>query len=284
MRNIWLVTVGGIALGLGACHGWRGGNNAKPMTATEMCNECCQQQADACKMDSDHPGYYCPHEQQACVTACGAGDENQMCVVDTNKRMAKSAPKPLAPAPMQASNAPVAATHRVVAEQRGECDNRGTWKLKIADAHGRGSGCSSLGEVPRDVSFRIERQKELYALRDLVPTPGWQDGFAVENHDDVCIVTLTRSNHDELEHPKLMRVQLSEKNGVVSGSFHYLEEMKQPIDCRLDAVVSGEVEALAPRPAPPMVTQPPQPLPQRPPSAPAMGGSQALQPQRPVTR
>ena len=249
MRTSWLLT---LLLATG-CHQQLHLGNNKPLTATESCNECCQQRADACKLDSDHPGYYCPREQQECITACAESNENEMCVVETNTQFAKTAPKQL---PSQASNAPVAAVHHVAESARGECDNRGTWNLKIGDAKGHAVGCAGLADVPRDVSFRIERQKDLYALRDLLPQPHWQDGFAVENHDDVCVVTLTRDNHAELERPKLMTVQLSEKDGNVTGTFHYREEMKQPIDCNLDAVVTGFVEAPAPRALPPMPVLP----------------------------
>jgi hypothetical protein len=255
---MWLVP-----LLLAGCHHVHLGNN-KAMSATEVCNECCQQHADACKLDSDHPGYYCPQAQQECITACADNNENEMCVIETNKQFAKTAPKQLAP---QASNGPpVAATHKVPEAMRGECDNRGTWNLKIGDTRGHAVGCAGLGDVPRDVSFRIERQKDLYALRDLLPQPHWQDGFAVENHDDVCVVTLTRDNHSELERPKLMTVQLTEKDGNVTGTFHYREEMKQPIDCNLDAQVSGFVEAPAPRNAPPMPIMQTAPAPVAPPT------------------
>jgi hypothetical protein len=240
-----------VCLALVGCHNWHG--DTKPLTQTESCNWCCQQSADACRLENDHPSYYCPRGQQECVAACASGNENEMCVIQTNKQYAKLAPKPVAAGTAQASNGPpVAAVHHVAETARGECDNRGTWNLKIGDAKGHAVGCGGLTEVPRDVTFRIERQKDLYALRDLVPAPGWQDGFAIEDHADVCVVTLTRDNRSEPERAKLMTVQLSEKDGKVVGTFHYREEMLQPIDCKLDAQVSGFVEAPAPRAAPPM--------------------------------
>ena len=260
---------------LGGCHNWHG--DTKPLTQTETCNMCCQQTADACRMENDHPAYYCPRAQQECVTACASGNENEICVIQTNKQYAGSTPKQVATASStQASNGPpVAAVHHVAETARGECDNRGTWNLKIGDAKGHAVGCGGLTEVPRDVTFRIERQKDLYALRDLIPAPGWQDGFAIEDHTDVCVVTLTRDNRSEPERAKLMTVQLSEKDGKVTGTFHYREEMLQPIDCKLDALVTGFVEVPAARPAPPMALQP-TPFEQRtpavaPPPAPRVG-------------
>jgi hypothetical protein len=277
MIALWLVLAG--------CHHLRGDD--KPLSAGDYCKECCQQQSDACKLDSDHPGYYCPRQQQECVTACAESNENEMCVVQTNRKYAATAPKPVvATAAPAAQSPPVAAVHRPAEVQRGECDNRGTWNLKIGDAKGHAVGCAGLGQVPRDVSFRIERQKDVYALRDLIPAPGWQDGFAIESHEDVCVVTLTRDNKLDGERPKLMTVQLTEKDGNVQGTFHYIEQMKQPIDCRLDAMVTGLVEAPAPRPAPPQQL-PPQQLP--PPIAPkppvagshSIGAGQELQPTQP---
>jgi hypothetical protein len=241
---------------------------------------------DACKLDSDHPSYYCPRGQQECVTACAENDEHENCVVQTNRQFAATAPKPLAkPTPppttatQQASAGPaIAAVHKVPESSRGECDNQGTWNLKIGDATGHAVGCTGLSAVPRDVSFRIERQKDLFALHDLIPAPGWQDGFSVENHEDVCVVTLTRDNHSDAERPRTMLVQLAEKDGKVTGTFHYREDMLQPIDCRLDALVSGVVHAPAPRAAPPIAPQPPtmQAVPQTPsPGTPHVGGGVA---------
>lgn len=251
MRNTFIA-----CLVLVGCHNWRG--DAKPLTQTETCNMCCQQAADACRLENDHPSYYCPRGQQECVAACAAGNENEMCVIQTNKQFARTAPAQMStPGTAQANNGPpVAAVHHVAAAAHGECDNRGTWNLKIGDAKGRALGCGGLSEVPREVTFRIERQSDLYALRDLVPAPGWQDGFAIEDHNDVCVVTLTRDNRTDTERAKLMTVQLSEKDGKVTGTFHYREEMQQPIDCKLDALVSGYVEAPAPRALPPMPSPP----------------------------
>jgi hypothetical protein len=250
MRNMVIA-----CLALVACHHWPSDN--KPLTQTETCNMCCQQAADACRFENDHPAYYCPRAQQECVTACADGNVNENCVVQTSRQFASTAPKPVA-ATVQASNGPpVTAVHHVEETARGECDNPGTWNLKIGDAKGHAVGCGGLHEVPRDVTFRIERHKDEYALRDLLPAPGWQDGFAIEDHNDVCVVRLTRDNRTDSERSKLMTVQLSEKDGKVVGTFHYREEMLKPIDCQLDAQVDGVVEAPAPRalpppPAPPM--------------------------------
>lgn len=265
------------------CHTLR--SDDKPMSAGDTCRNCCQQSEDACKLDSDHPGYYCPKAKEECITACNANNENEMCVVQTNKQFAASAPKQMGPASSDAtasgsangatangaaangasangSAPPVAAVHPAASAARGECDNRGTWNLRIGDSQGHAVGCAGLGDVPRDVSFRIERQRDQYALRDLVPAPGWQDGFAVQNHDDVCVVTLTRDNKSDADRPRVMTVQLSEKDGTVQGTFHYRENLRQPVGCQLDALVTGVVEAEAPRAAPP------QSLPSLPPQQP----------------
>jgi hypothetical protein len=100
----------------------------------------------------------------------------------------------------------------------------------------------------------------------------------------VCVVVLTRDNRTVAERPKQMTVQLTEKDGQVTGTLHYREDLLQPIDCRLDALVSGNVEAPAPRPAPPVQLAPP-PSPPLPPqpirSAPRIGTGVAPSPGRP---
>jgi hypothetical protein len=249
------------------CHELRGDN--KPASPGDVCRECCQKAAEACRLDSDRPAYYCPGQQQECVTACAQSNENEMCVIETERQFATRAPKPLVAASAQASGPPVAAVHRVAETSRGECDNRGTWNLKIGDTKGHAAGCAGLPSVPRDVSFRIERRRDLFALEELVPAPGWQDGFSVDNHEDVCVVVLTRDNHADAERPRRMVVQLSEKEGKVVGTFHYRENLLQPVDCELDAVVSGIVIAPAPRAAPPL---PPLPLPSPVQQSPTPGG------------
>ena len=140
---------------------------------------------------------------------------------------------------------------------RGECDNRGTWELIISDAKGRGANCTALDQIPRQVTFRIERRRDAYTLDDLAPAPGWSDGFSVDNKHDECGVTLTRDNYVDSERPRRMTVMMIEKNGEVAGTFHYREELPAPAACELDATVTGMLIAPAPAPAPPPAAPPP---------------------------
>lgn len=244
------------------CHFFR--PDDKPTSPIEMCHACCQQAKDACKADSDHPGYYCPRDYQECVTACDSGDENQMCVVQINRQLAAKAPKPApAAAPQDHQQPPAAVAKAPPPAKRGECDSQGTWKLIIADAKGRGAGCSGLGDVPRQINFRLQRKSDAYVLRDLIPAPGWSDGFTVTNQSDSCVVTLTRENRVDADHPRTISVALNEVGGNVTGTFHYSEEMLQPAACTLEAPVSGALISPPPRPSPPqMQTLPPPPPPQ----------------------
>jgi hypothetical protein len=250
-----------------ACHWTR--YDAKPTTPTQMCHACCQQAQDACKLDNDHPAYYCPRDYQECVTACDAGDENQICVTQTKQKVATTAPPPHAIAAAK----PAAAVAKVAPSARGECDTRGTWQLVISEAKGRGASCTSLEQIPRQVSFRIERHHDEFALDDLAPAPGWSDGFSVDNAHDACGVTLTRDNAVDAERPRRMTVTMTEKNGEVLGTFHYREQLPMPAACELDATVTGMLIAPAPAPAPPPAAPPP-PRPERiePPKRGAGGG------------
>jgi hypothetical protein len=240
---------------VGACHWTR--YDAKPTTPTQMCHACCQQAQDACKLDTDRPGYYCPRDYQECVTACDAADENQICVIQTRPKVAATA------TPARASTAhPAAAVTKIAQTARGECDNKGTWELVISEAKGRGANCTALDQIPRQVTFRIERHQDLFALDDLAPAAGWNDGFSVDNKHDQCGVTLTRDNHVDSDRPRRMTVMMTEKNGEVMGTFHYREELPMPAACELDATVTGMLIAPAPA-APPPQQLPPPPRPQR---------------------
>ena len=128
------------------CHGVA--RDTKALTPTAMCTVCCQQANDACKMDSGlYPAAICPPKLRECTAACETGDENEMCVVQTNRELAANAPKPGAPAAAKAA-APV---------KRGECDNKGTWTLQVAATQGQSKGCAALDSIPKQVSFRIGR-------------------------------------------------------------------------------------------------------------------------------
>src|SRR3954451_42114 len=107
-----------------ACHWTR--YDARPSSSTGLSNACCQQAQDACKLDTDRPGYYCPRDYQECVTACDAGDENQICVIQTKRQLASTAPPPHAIAATPAR--PAAAVAKIAPTARGECDNKGTWE------------------------------------------------------------------------------------------------------------------------------------------------------------
>jgi len=255
MRGLVLAS---LLLSFGACHATR--YDQKATSPTQMCRACCQQAKDACMLDGDRPGYYCPRDYQECVGACDSGDENQMCVIQTERQQASRAPHPIVTAP--ATSAPPAAVAKTAAAARGECDNRGTWELIISDAKGRAASCSALGEIPRQVTFRIERRRDEFALSDLAAAPGWSDAFSVENKPSECGVTLTRDNGTDAARPRRMTVTMTERNGEVLGTFHYREALPKPAECELDATVTGMLIAPAPRPAP-APTEPRQPRPER---------------------
>ncbi|HEY1584065.1 MAG TPA: hypothetical protein VGH63_00185 [Polyangia bacterium] len=246
-----------VLLALAGCHGWRSDRD-RAVSPAEYCLVCCAQARDACKMDSDHTGYYCPRDYQECVNACADNNENQMCVVETNRKFAATAPKPIA---ATAAEAKVTTAQRVTPpDAHGECDVKGTWSLTIDDASGHGNGCGALDKVPRDLTFRIESKHSEYALRDLAPQPGWDDRFHVDNRADQCGVVLTRDNRSDGERPRTMTIELTERGGAVTGIFRYVETMPKPALCELEAKVRGKVAAPAPQAAPPQ-TAPVQPPP-----------------------
>ncbi len=247
------------------CHGWRSDQD-RAVSPGEYCRGCCQQAKDACSMDSDHPGYYCPRDYKECVDACADNNENQMCVVETNRKFASTAPKPVAAPEARATTTAPRVTST---EAHGECDVKGTWSLTIDDASGHGKGCGSLDKVPRDLTFRIESKHHEYALRDLAPQPGWDDQFQVDNRADQCGVVLTRDNRSDGERPRTMTIELTERGGAVTGIFRYVETMPRPAVCELEAKVRGNVAAPAPQAAPPQTQpMPPPPRPQMPTSSP----------------
>ena len=267
-----------LALLVAGCHGWRG-ESSRSMTPGEYCRLCCQQAQDACKMDSDRPGYYCPRDYQECIGACADNNENQICVADTNRRYAATAPKklpesaaPTTPAtPMPNATAAAAPP---LHEHGGECDTKGTWRLVIDDTSGRAKSCGALDKVPRDLTFRIEMTHHEYALRDLAPQPGWEDVFHIDNRADQCAVVLTRDNRSDSERPRSMTIELIERAGQVIGTFRYVETMPKPAVCELEAKVSGNVAAPPPRAAPPQSMPPPPQSAPVPPQQPQMPSSQ----------
>jgi hypothetical protein len=255
MRGLLLAS---LVVSSGACHWTR--YDQKATSPTQMCHACCQQAKDACMLDGDRPGYVCPTEYQECVGACDAGDENQMCVIQTERQLASRAPRPLVTPPSSPSPSSPPAAIAKTAAARGECDNKGTWQLVISEAKGHATHCSALGEIPREVSFRIERRHDEFALSDLAAAPGWSDAFSVANKPDECGVTLKRDNATDAARPRRMTVTMTERNGEVLGTFHYREELPKPAECELDATVTGMLVAPAPRPAPePVAPRPPRP-------------------------
>lgn len=241
-----------------SCHGWKPDGGAQAATPGEYCVACCGQAQDACKFDSAHPGYYCPRQYQECTKACVDHDENEMCVIDTNKRYAALAPKPAASAP---ASPPVATVRTLRPELRGECDKQGTWTLELADASGRGQACAGLASVPREVTFRIERRRAEYALSDLAPVPGWEDAFTVENQPDRCGVTLTRTRRADGA-TRTVVIALTARDSKVDGTFRYAEQLPKPAVCELSSTVTGSVQPLAPAEPPPQSLPPRPALPQ----------------------
>ena len=240
-------------LALASCHDTLRADD-KPQSPREMCRVCCQQAFDACRLDSDaYPAARCPPLLRECSVACDAGDENEMCVVQTNRELAAHAPKQLPP--------PVA-TARTEPTERGACDAEGTWRLTVETAQGNSAGCTSLSSIPKQVSFRIERKKKEYALRDLSPAPGWSDAFSIQNEPDRCLVTLRRDNHADKERLRVVEVKLAGHGAAVSGTFRY-QEVTVPARCTLESVVVGEVVAPVPREAqsPGVPHNPPPPAP-----------------------
>jgi hypothetical protein len=253
-----------LALVVVGCHGWRADEN-RNVTPGEFCRTCCQQAQDACKMDSDRPGYWCPRDYTECVGACAENNENQMCVVETNRRYAATAPKKLpetAAPPTPATPMPNATASAAPSkdEPGGECDAKGIWNLIIDDTSGRARSCDALDKVPRDLTFRIEQKHHEYAIRDLAPQPGWEDEFHIDSRADQCAVVLTRDNRSDSERPRSMTIELLERAGQVIGTFRYVETMPKPATCELEARIIGQVATPTPQAAPPQSTSPPRPV------------------------
>jgi hypothetical protein len=229
--------------------------DSRPTTPSAMCNNCCAQAFDACKLDiSEFPAAICPPRFQECKTACESGDENEMCVIQTNRELASHAPA------VPAGGAPVARRPAPRIWQ-GQCDHKGTWSLSIAAASGNAKGCTALASIPKEVSFRIGRRRDVYVLYDLAPVPGWNDAFTVENSDKECVVTLQRDNRTDPGQSRSLAVKLKEHDRAVSGTLSY-GEANQPAGCALDAQVVGSVVPPPPTaapPAPPAVTTTPAP-------------------------
>src|SRR3989442_360078 len=143
MRPLFVIAL----FALASCHNLRADD--KPQSPHEMCRLCCQQALDACRLDTDaFPAARCQPKLRECNVACDAGDENEMCVIQTNRELAAAAPKQLPP--------PVATAHAEPGAH-GACDDEGTWKLTVETAHGETAGCTSIESIPKQVSFRIER-------------------------------------------------------------------------------------------------------------------------------
>jgi hypothetical protein len=251
-RLLLLVTVA-----LAACHGTRPDT---PLSPVASCQHCCSQALDACKLDTDaFPMARCPPRFQECVAACNAGDENEMCVVQTNRDLLASALRQSAP------TAP-AAQARAVPEQRGECDNKGMWQLAVAQTHGEARGCRPLDELPPTVSFRVGRRRDGFVLYDLAPAPGWTDSFTIENGEHDCRVVLRRENRSA---PRTLTVQLTDHDRAISGELQY-REPNESAPCALMAPVTGRVVPPPPEaPSPPLLV--PRPPPREPPPSTASG-------------
>jgi hypothetical protein len=212
-----------------------------PLTPIARCRYCCAQMLDARKLDDRR--LRDPPQQNECAAACEAGDENEICVAQTNRELAATAQRS-APAPV--------AKAKTVAEQRGECDHPGVWQLAVAEARGQGSGCSPLDAVPAQVSFRIGRRRDGFVLYDLTPAPGWTDAFSIENGELACVVVLRRENRAPAERPRTLAVELTERDRVVTGQLRY-REPSPTAACALVASVTGSVlpPPAAPSPPPP---------------------------------
>ncbi|HEX4460728.1 MAG TPA: hypothetical protein VIA18_22270 [Polyangia bacterium] len=243
-----------LAVAACSCHGVMRDNKA--LTPTAICDNCCQQAYDACKMDGGgSPAAVCPPKLQECTTACESGDENEMCVVQTNRELAANAPKQAA--------APPAVAKVTAPATRTECDNKGTWSLKIADAQGQSKGCAALDSIPKQVSFRIGRNHEGYVLFDLAQVQNWTDEFNVASGEQQCEVVLSRNNKVDDAHPRALTVKLTERDHEVSGTLKYAEANQPNGGCSLDAAVSGTVAAPLPAPSVPQSSPaPPAPPPQ----------------------
>ena len=232
--------------------------DGKPLSPIATCARCCSQALDVCMVtDGSSVAATCPPQYRQCTDACEKGDENEMCVVQTNRELASAAPKPplLAPAlPPQP-------------KQLGECDQKGTWTLEVAHTEGKAQGCVALAGIPKTVRFRIGRSRDAYVLYDLVATPGWTDAFKVENGANECVVTLERNNRQEPDQPRSLAITLKAHDRKVSGTLSYREvsgtlssaEANRPDGCALAAPIAGRVVAPPPErsPAQPAFWPPP---------------------------
>lgn len=223
----------------------------RPPTPIEVCLNCCGQALDACKLDTDEfPMARCPPKYQDCTAACNKGDENEMCVIQTNRQFAAMARKRAASAP---PTEPI---------RRGACDNDGTWKLTVAAAHGEAGGCVGLDSIPKQVSFRIERRQSDYAVRDLAPVPGWHDAFSIDDEANRCVVTLRRDDTRDAQRPRALEVRLTEQRGAVDGTLRYAESGASST-CALESSVAGTVIPRPEPPPPPRQQEQPQAQPQQ---------------------
>ncbi len=242
---------------VGGCHAMA--HDASPLTPTAMCAHCCSQALDACMTtDGASVAAVCPPIYRQCAAACDSGDENEMCVVQTNRELASARPKPLLTAP-----APPPEPKRL-----GECDQKGTWTLDVAHTEGKASGCVALAAIPKEVRFRVGRRHDAYVLYDLSSTPGWSDAFTIENGAEACVVKLRRDNRTEPDQPRSLALTITARNREVTGTLSY-EEPNRPDGCALAAPIVGSV--LPPplvRPAAP----PAWPLPPSTPAPTATGG------------
>lgn len=231
------------------CHG--AARDSKAMAPSAMCNACCQQTFEACKMEGSHGAAACTPQLDQCTAACEGGDDNETCVAQINRELAVNAPKSATAAKMIA---PV---------KHSECDNKGTWSLQVAEVKGNSKGCAALDSIPKQVSFRIGRDRENYVLYDLTRIENWTDEFMVASNDQQCEVVLARNNKVDDAHPRALTVKLTEHGHAVSGTLKYAEENQPNGGCSLDATVSGTVVApqTAPTPAPANMAAPaPQPM------------------------
>lgn len=231
------------------CHG--AARETKALTPIALCNACCQQTFEACKMEGSHVGTTCPPQLDRCTAACESADENEACVAQINRELAANVPKSATAAKM------------IAPLQHSECDNKGTWSLRVAEVKGNSKGCAALDSIPKQVSFRIGRERDSYVLYDLMRIENWTDEFMVASNEQQCEVVLARNNKVDDAHPRALTVKLTEHGHEVSGTLKYAEENQPNGGCSLDATVSGTVVApqSAPAPAPANMAAPaPRPI------------------------
>ncbi len=250
-RRSWRAAVLSMSVLVAGCHGVTRDSRALPPTA--VCSQCCQQALDVCKMDvGGVHAAVCPQQHQQCTSACESGDENETCVLQTKRELAAHAPKPAPPAAAMVS-APA---------KRGECDNKGTWSVKVSETRGQSKGCAALDSIPKQVSFRIGRDHETYVLFDLAQAPDWTDEFIVAGGEQQCEVVLARNNKVDVDHPRALTVKLTEHDHAINGTLAYVEANQPNGGCSLDATVSGVVAAPPPVESPMAPPNPPQRSPQ----------------------